>query len=98
MLSGRGKNTWINEDGQEILNVALIVPEIVPKHHKGQVIRMAPNPSYVYAKVREMQAVIPVVVPRRIQKTLLGKMISIEEITDKVGSSYRYVREKLFNG
>lgn len=97
MLSGKGKNTWISEEGQELLNVALIVPEIVPKHHKGRVIRLAPNPSYVYAKVQEIEKVIPVVVPRRMQKTFLGKSILIEEIADKVGSSFRYIREKLFN-
>jgi hypothetical protein len=31
------------------------------------------------------------------QKTFLGKSILIEEIADKVGSSFRYIREKLFN-
>lgn len=29
MITGKGKNTWINEKGAEILKTALHVPEIV---------------------------------------------------------------------
>lgn len=97
MLSGKGKNTWINESGQEILKLALLAPEIVPKHMKARVIRLAPNPSYVYAILQEKKTTVPVVVPRRFQKSMLGKKILLEEISDATGSSFRYVKEKLFH-
>jgi len=96
MLTGKGKNTWINEEGAEILKMALHVPEIVPKYWKGQVIRFAPNKSYVYCKVEGLAYVVPVVVPRRFRERMLGKRIAIEEINDGK-PSYRYVKQKLFD-
>ena len=32
MMKGVGKNTWINEEGQEILAEAIDVPEATPAH------------------------------------------------------------------
>ena len=39
MITGVGRNTWISEEGQEILADAMDVPEATPAHYKGQVIR-----------------------------------------------------------
>ena len=94
MVTGKGKNTWINEEGAEVLKVALHVPEIVPKLHMGVVVRPAPNKGYVYAKLEGVDAVVPVVVSRRMRDQLLNKRIRVEEINDG-NSSYRYVRQKL---
>ena len=96
MITGSKKNTWINEEGAEILKTALHVPEIVPKHWKGQVIRFAPNKSYVYCAVEGLDHIVPVVVPRRFREYMLGKIINIEEINDG-NPSYRYIKEKLFD-
>ena len=94
MITGSKKNTWINAEGAEILKTALHIPEIVPKHWKGRVIRFAPNKSYVYCTVEGLDCVVPVVVPRRFREYMLGKRINIEEINDG-NPSYRYIREKL---
>ena len=94
MITGSKKNTWIKDEGAEILKTALHVPEIVPKHWKGQVIRFAPNKSYVYCKIEGLNIVVPVIVPRRFREYMLGKRINIEEINDG-NPSYRYIREKL---
>ena len=96
MVSGKGKNTWINEEGSEILKLALHAPEIVPKHHQGLVVRAAPNKGYVYAKIDTMEGVVPVIVPRRMRDQMIGKRIRIEEINDG-NPSYRYVKERLFS-
>jgi hypothetical protein len=96
MVTGKGRNTWINEEGAEVLKTALHIPEIVPKYHMGCVVRPAPNKGYVYAKLDEKDAVVPVVVPRRMRDTLLNKRIRVEEINDG-NPSYRYVKEKLFS-
>lgn len=96
MITGSKKNTWINAEGADILRTALHVPEIVPKHWKGRVIRFAPNKSYVYCKLEGFDGIVPVVVPRRFRDHMLGKIINIEEINDG-NPSYRYIKEKLFD-
>jgi hypothetical protein len=93
MMTGRsGRSLWINEDGQEILEKALDVPEIVPKHYHGRVTRMAPNPRYVYAYISEMKLNVPVLVPKRFRNGMSQKTIKIEAIRDNAGTSFRYVK------
>jgi hypothetical protein len=91
MLTGKGKNTWVDEMGQKILTDCMYVEEIVPKHYKGKVVADAPNPSYVFAHIKEIGIKVPVIVPRRYRKTMMGKTITIEMIEDVRGRSYRYV-------
>tara|TARA_B100000424_G_scaffold233955_3_gene197592 strand:+ start:4095 stop:4472 length:378 start_codon:yes stop_codon:yes gene_type:complete len=92
MITGVGKNTWISEEGQEILTEAIDVPEATPAHYKGQVIKVAPNKKYVYVYIREAGMKVPVLVPKKLAKKLVGKQILIEAIQDVSGTSYRYRR------
>lgn len=93
MMTGKsGRSLWINEYGQEILEKALDVPEIVPKHYHGRVTRMAPNPRYVYAYISEMKLNVPVLVPKRFRNGMSQKTIKIEAIRDNAGTSFRYVK------
>lgn len=95
-LTGRGKNTWVNEEGQEILARAFEIPEIVPKYLKGKVMHAAPNPHYVYAYIKELSKKVPVIQGKRYMGKLLGKNIDIEAIQDNKGVSYRFVpKEKI---
>jgi len=90
MITGNGKNTWISEDGQQILDQAIEVPEGVAKHITAVIVRKAPNQRYLYAYSKDIDKVIPVLVPRRYAKSLMGKLVSVEVIEDVRGSSYRY--------
>ena len=92
MITGVGQNTWISEEGQEILSEAMDVPEATPAHYKGQVIKVAPNKKYVYAYIRENSMKVPVLVPKKLAQKLVGKIILIEAIRDVSGTSYRYRR------
>ena len=95
-LTGKGKNTWVNEEGQEILARAFEIPEIVPKYLKGKVMHAAPNPHYVYAYIKELSKKVPVIQGKRYMGKLLGKNIDIEAIQDNKGVSYRFVpKEKI---
>jgi hypothetical protein len=95
-LTGKGKNTWVNEEGQEILARAFEIPEIVPKYLKGKVMHDAPNPHYVYAYIKELSKKVPVIQGKRYMGKLLGKNIDIEAIQDNKGVSYRFVpKEKI---
>ncbi len=93
MITGKGgKALWINEDGQEILRRAVDIPEVVPKHYSGKVLRAAANPRYVYAFIGDLKIKVPVCIPRKLRKTVVGKNIKIEAIEDAIGVSYRYVK------
>jgi len=91
MLTGKGKNTWVDEEGQKILIDCMYVEEIVPKHYKGKVLAEAPNPSYVFAYINEIQMKVPVVIARKYKGKMKGKTITIEMIEDVRGRSYRHV-------
>ena len=89
-LTGKGKNTWVCEDGQDILSEAFDIPELVPKYFKGKVMHDAPNPHYVYAYVQEIGKKVPVVISKHFKDRLVGKQIDIEAIQDNKGVSYRH--------
>lgn len=91
MISGKGKGTWIDDKGQELLEDACDVPEIVPKHFTATVKSKAPNPRFVYAVINELKIRVPVLVPKKLVRRLIGTSITVERITDNGGSTYRRV-------
>jgi hypothetical protein len=94
-LTGKGKNTWVCEEGQEILSEAFDIPEIVPKFFKGIVKHDAPNPHYVYAYIKEIGKKVPVVISKHFIGRLVGKPIDIEAIQDNKGVSYRHAPKRI---
>ena len=92
-VTGVGKGRWINEEGQAMLEKAIDIPELTPKILRGVVHSKAPNRSYLYVYIKEIQKKVPVVIPRKLENYLLpGKNVNVEVITDNVGTSYRYVK------
>ena len=92
-VTGIGKGQWINEEGQAMLEKAIDIPELTPKILRGVVHSKAPNRSYLYVYIKEIQKKVPVVIPRKLENHLLpGKNVNVEVITDDVGTSYRYVK------
>ena len=90
-ITGKGGNTWITKEGWEILSHAIVIPEIVPKHYSARVIKPARNTRYVFAKTQD-GIKVPVLIPPKFHKRLTGKNITIEEIEDTNGKSYRLLR------
>jgi len=92
-VTGVGRGRWINEEGQAMLEKAIDIPELTPKILRGVVHSKAPNRSYLYVYIKEIQKKVPVVIPRKLENYLLpGKNVNVEVITDDVGTSYRYVK------
>jgi hypothetical protein len=90
-LSGKGKNTWVEEDFANVLTDNCMIKEIIPKFYVGKVTRECPNPKYVYVSSPEIKKTVPVLIARRFQGTVKPrKIIKFEAITDKSGVSYRY--------
>ena len=92
-LTGKGRNTWVNEEGTAILEDSFMIEEIIPKHHTGMVLSECPNPRYNYVHNKQIGKKVPMLVPRKWQGKLVGKMVTFEGISDNKGTSYRYVRK-----
>ena len=92
-ITGTGYARWINEEGQSLLAQAVDIPELTPKRYRGIVHSKAPNRSYVYVYIHEIQQKVPMVIARKLEDWLTkGKQVNVEAIQDDKGTSYRYVR------
>lgn len=91
-LTGKGKNTWVSEEGQKVIEQGMFIDEIIPKQYKGKVIRECPNPRYNSVYAKEIGKCVPVLLTRQVQGKLVGKMINFEAIEDVSGVTYRYVK------
>lgn len=91
-VTGKGKNTWISKEGQDILDEGLFVNEIIPRNFVGKVLNECPNPRYNSVICKEIGKRVPVMIPRRWHGKLVGKLITFEAIEDESGVSYRYVK------
>lgn len=90
-VTGKGRNTWVTEEGAKILEDSFMIAEIIPKHFTGTVIAECPNPKYNVVFSKEIGKRANVLLPRKWQGKLLKKVITFEAIEDTKGVSYRYV-------
>lgn len=89
MVTGRGKSTWINEDGQRILDEFISMPVL----YRGPVVSLAPNNNYVMAYIKEITKKVPVKIPFRLKGRITpGKVIYIE--ADNSGTEPKYFWSK----
>jgi hypothetical protein len=90
-LTGKGRNTWVSEEGTKILEDSLMIDEIIPKHFTGVILAECPNPKYNVFFSKEIGKRVNVLLPRKWQGKLIKKTITVEAIEDTKGVSYRYV-------
>jgi phosphosulfolactate synthase (CoM biosynthesis protein A) len=90
-LTGKGKNTWVNEEGTAILEESFMIDEIIPKHYIGKVLQECPNPKYNVVYNKKIGRRVNMLIPRKWQGRLVGKEVTFEAIEDTKGVSYRYV-------
>ena len=89
-ITGTGYARWINEEGQELLAEAIDIPELMPKRYRGIVHSKAPNRSYVYVYIHEIQKKVPMVIARKFEDWLTkGKQVKVEAIE---AVSYTHLR------
>ena len=92
-LTGKGRNTWVTEEGTAILEDSFMIEEIIPKHYSGIVLCECPNPKFNYVYNKEIGQKVPMLIPRKWQGKLIKKQVTFEAIEDVNGTSYRYVRK-----
>ena len=91
MLTGRGRGTWVNDDGQSLLDDMIEMPVL----YRGKVLRECPNKLYLMVHHRDRACKIPVKIPKRMIGKLLNKIIYFEENRDNGKITYHWVKRDL---
>ena len=84
MITGKGKNLWISEAGQIVLDSVVHIPVI----YRGRVTRLCPNPLYVMVNIKEIYKNVPVRIKFGTQKNMLLKFVYVQ--MDAVGDEIKY--------
>jgi len=84
MVTGRGKNTWINDVGQAALDDVISMPVL----YRGKVLSEAPNPTYIIVYIKEIARKVPVKIPLKMKGRFNGKMVYVQ--ADTSGDSIKY--------
>lgn len=97
MVSGSGKNTWIDERGQLILAEHEVVPEITSKVFDARAIKRCNNLRYWYVYIPNVGKV-PALVPKTLRDGMNErKNVKVELIEDDTGKSYRIYKARLYD-
>ena len=89
MVTGNGKNTWINDDGQRVLDEFISMPVL----YRGPVLSVAPNPSYIMVYVKELSKKVPVKIPLRYKGSFSkGKVVYLEADNSTDNPKYNWVK------
>ena len=88
MVTGRGKNTWINEEGQTALDDVIAMPVL----YRGKVLSEAPNRNFLVVYIKDILRKVPVRIPARMQGLLVGKMVYVQAETIGEEMKYKWVR------
>ena len=87
-VTGRGKNTWVNEVGQVALDDIIAMPVL----YRGKVLSQAPNPSYIMVYLKDITRKVPVKIPIRYTNRLTGKMVYVQADTSGDNVKYKWVK------
>ena len=89
MVTGRGKNTWVNDDGQRVLDEFISMPVL----YRGPVLSEAPNPMYIMVYVKELSKKVPVKIPLRYKGSFSkGKVVYLEADNSTDNPKYNWVK------
>ena len=88
MVTGRGKNTWITEEGQDIMDTSIPVAQV----YRGRVLSVCPNPKFSYVYIKEMLKKVPIIMPKRMQgESAVGKYVYIEVDNKEEEPKFKWV-------
>lgn len=92
MVSGKGKNLWLNEDGQRMMEDLVSMPIL----YRGKVLNQALNPSFIMVYIKELCKKVPVRIPLRFKGTFLpGKIVYVEADNSGDHPKYTWVRKTI---
>lgn len=88
MITGKGKNLWMSEEGQHCLDDLIPMTTI----YRGVVINQAPNKRFVLARIKELGKKVPVSIPLALSGKLDGKVIYIEADNSNNEPKYKWIK------
>ena len=89
MVTGRGKGTWVNEDGQRVLDEFVAMPVL----YRGPVLQAAPNPNFIIVYIKELSKKVPVRIPLKFKdRFTAGKVVYVEADNSGVEPKYKWVK------
>ena len=84
-ITGKGRNTWIDEVGQDILDDNIPIKEVKPRISRGRVRNLAPNPRFAMVHIKEKNGCVKVEISKRMIGSIRKfQMINVEEVEDDV--------------
>ena len=84
-ITGKGRNTWIDEVGQDILDDNIPIKEVKPRIYRGRVRNLAPNPRFAFVHIKEKNGCVKVEISKRMIGSIRKlQMINVEEVEDDV--------------
>jgi len=88
MITGNGKNLWMCEDGQRLIDDLIPMATI----YRGVVISQAPNRRFVMTRIKELGRKVPVSIPLALSGKLEGKVIHIEADNSQEETKYKWIK------
>lgn len=85
-LTGKGRNTWVNEVGQDLLddNIEMLIKK--PKVYRGRIRNIAPNPRFAFVHVKEKNGCVKMEIPRKYVRYMNRfNMVYLEEHQNEGG-------------
>jgi hypothetical protein len=93
-ITGRGKNTWIDEMGQETLEANIPIKNVETSVYRGRVRNMCPNPKFMMVHIPEKFGVVKVRLNRiQVGGDYKGRFVDIKQIDDE---TYETVKPKIY--
>ena len=84
MITGKGKNLWMSEDGQRLIDDLIPMTTI----YRGIVVGQAPNNRFVMTRIKELGKKVAVSIPLALSGKLTSKVIYFE--ADHSGDNVKY--------
>tara|TARA_E500000178_G_C17016953_1_gene753503 strand:- start:679 stop:1050 length:372 start_codon:yes stop_codon:yes gene_type:complete len=88
MITGRGKNLWINEWGQSLFEDNVSVPII----RRGRSVRKCPNPRFIFVRCEELIGIVPASIKYGTQDSYENKIVYIEEDNNFSPPRYKVIK------
>ena len=79
-LTGKGKNTWVDKRGQEIIDDNVPIEDAKPKVYRGRVRNKCPNPRFIMVHIKEKMSVVKTQVPKKFMSVdWTNRIVTVKE-------------------